>query len=180
MRSLLPLLLVLPTAALAHPGHFDGFSFGAGVMHPLLGPDHLLAMLAVGLWAGLTGGRAVWAYPLAFVLAMLGGAGLGAGGVAMPLMEPMILASVICIGAVAALALNVAIWAALPALALFGLAHGVAHGLEGPGTVAYAAGFVLATSALHLAGIMLARFGSTAARGLGGAVALSGAVLAVI
>lgn len=180
MRRLLPLLLLLsPSLALAHPGHFDAGHFGSGVAHPLLGPDHLLAMVAVGLWAAMTGGRALLAYPTAFLLAMLAGGLMGAAAISLPLVEPTILASVVVMGAGVALALNIPVWAAVPMLALFGAAHGVAHGAEGPGGVAYAGGFLLATAALHLAGMGLARLGLITARVLGGAVALSGAVLAL-
>ena len=180
MRAL-PLALILllaPHVALAHPGH-DGAGFAAGLSHPLFGPDHLLAMVAVGLWAALTGGRAVWAWPAAFVAAMLAGGLAGAGGAALPVVEPAILASVVILGAAAALVLRVPVWAALPVLALFGLAHGHAHGVEGPGGWDYALGFVLATLALHGAGIAAARLGAWPARALGGGVALAGVVLAV-
>jgi urease accessory protein len=173
------MILLLPAVALAHTGHGEASGFAAGLAHPVLGPDHLLAMVAVGLWAALTGGRALWAWPAAFVGAMLVGGLAGAGAGALPVVEPLILASVIIIGAAAALALRVSPWAALPALALFGAAHGHAHGVEGPGGADYALGFVIATLALHGAGIALARLGQTGARVLGGGVALAGVVLAV-
>jgi urease accessory protein len=173
------LILLTPSLALAHPGHDDGGGFVSGLSHPIFGPDHLLAMVAVGLWAALAGGRAVWAYPAAFVAAMLAGGLAGVGGAELPVIEPAILASVVLIGAAAALVLRVPVWAAVPALALFGLAHGYAHGLEGPGGAPYALGFVVATLALHGAGIAAARLGAWPARVLGGGVALAGVVLAV-
>jgi len=172
-------VLLIPVIAMAHPGHDETSGFVSGLSHPLFGPDHLLAMVAVGLWAALTGGRALWAYPAAFMAAMLAGGLAGAGAAGLPVVEPVILASVVVIGAAAALALRVSLWAALPALALFGLAHGHAHGVEGPGGAEYALGFVIATGALHGAGIGLARVGLTAGRVLGGGVALAGVVLAV-
>jgi urease accessory protein len=172
-------ILLIPVMAMAHPGHDDTSSFIAGLSHPVFGPDHLLAMIAVGLWAALTGGRALWAYPAAFVVAMLAGGLVGSGAATIPVVEPMILASVMVIGAAAALTLRVTLWAALPALALFGLAHGYAHGLEGPGGAEYALGFVIATGALHGAGIALARLGLFTGRLLGAGVAVAGVVLAV-
>ena len=174
------LLALVPSLAVAHPGHDESGSFISGFAHPLLGADHLLAMVAVGLWAALSGGRALWAYPAAFVVAMLAGGIMGAGGAELPVLEPAILASVVLIGAAAALALRVSLWAALPALALFGLAHGYAHGLEGPGGAEYALGFVIATMGLHATGIGLARLGTATARAVGGGASMVGVVLALV
>jgi urease accessory protein len=181
MRALPLALLILlaPSMALAHTGHADGPGFLMGLAHPVLGPDHLLAMVVVGLWAAMTGGRAPVTYPAAFLVAMLAGGLLGAGGAAMAAVEPVILASVVVLGAAAALTLRVGLWAAVPALALFGMAHGHAHGVEGPGGADYALGFVLATAALHGAGNALGRLGPAAGRVLGGGVALAGVALAV-
>lgn len=178
IRILLPALLLLASPALAHTGHDHGTGFLAGITHPLFGPDHVLAMLAVGLWAGVVGGRAPLVWPLAFVGGMVAGGLLGAGGTGLPVVEPAILASVVVLGALAALALRVPMAAAVAMLALFGLTHGYAHGLEGSGTALYAVGFTLATAALHGLGIGLARFGTLAPRVAGGAVALGGAALA--
>lgn len=182
MRTLSLIVLVLgtPTLALAHTGAGDHGAFASGLAHPLFGADHLLAMLAVGLWAALSGGRALWAYPAAFMVAMLAGGVLGAGGVALPVIEPAILASVVLAGAAAALALNVSLSVALAGLVLFGAAHGYAHGFEGPGGGGYAAGVLLATAALHALGIALARLGMTTARLIGGGVALAGVALALV
>lgn len=186
--ALLPAAL-LPSAALAHPGHDAAAAltppFLAGLGHPLGGMDHLLAMVAVGLWAtiaaGQSGGRAIWALPLTFVAAMLAGGVMGAGGVALPLVEPLILASSILIGAAVALALRPALAATLPLVALFGVMHGHAHGAEAPsgGLALYAAGFALATAGLHLAGIALGRLGPRATRALGAATAMAGAAVAL-
>lgn len=181
MKKLLPLILMaVPGAALAHGGHADTAPLVAGLSHPLSGADHLLAMIAVGLWAGTTGGRARWAMPLAFVAAMVLGGVLGANGVHLPLVEPLILASTITLGAAVALTLRPSLIAALPVVALFGLMHGHAHGTEGPasGLIAYGAGFALATLGLHLAGIGLGRLPLT--RVLGGATAGAGLVLALV
>ncbi|WP_026155587.1 HupE/UreJ family protein [Paracoccus sp. N5] len=182
MRKTLAVLLplALPGAALAHPGHADGTPFAAGLAHPWGGGDHLLAMVAIGLWAASLGGRAVWALPLAFVSAMVAGGALGAAHLALPLVEPVILASTILVGAAVALALRPPLHLALPVVAVFGLMHGYAHGAEGPGHgfAAYVAGFALATGALHLAGIALGRLALV--RWLGAATAAAGLVVAAV
>ena len=128
----------------------------------------------------------MWAMPLAFVAAMVVGGALGAAGLPLPAVEPMILASIVLIGVTAGLALNLPPPLAAAGIALFGLAHGHAHGTEGPaGTMlTFGAGFVLATVALHLAGLalgrLLIRYGQTrVAQGLGLAVATAGVALAV-
>jgi len=186
MKRILPLIVLpmLPAAAFAHPGHIGHAApFAEGWAHPLGGTDHVLAMVAVGLWAAMAADRrGIWALPLAFVAAMLAGGALGAAGLPLPAVEPMILASSVVLGLAAALALRPSLALALPAVAVFGVMHGHAHGAEGPaaGLPAYAAGFVLATAALHLAGIGLGRLGPGVARFLGGATALAGAALAVM
>ncbi|WP_374633725.1 HupE/UreJ family protein [Paracoccus sp. (in: a-proteobacteria)] len=181
MKYLIPLLL-MPTAAFAHPGHVAGPSaFAAGLGHPLGGADHVLAMVAVGLWAATAiDRRGIWALPLAFMGAMLIGGILGASGIALPAVEPAILASSVILGLAVALALRPSLGFALPVVAAFGIMHGHAHGAEGPasGLMAYAAGFVLATGALHLAGIGLGRLGAT--RILGAATAAAGMALVVM
>lgn len=177
---LLPLLL-MPTAAFAHPGHVDGAPFAAGWTHPFGGADHVLAMVAVGLWAATAmDRRALWALPLAFVTAMVAGGALGAADVPLPGVEPVILASGIVLGLAVALALRPSLGFALPVVAAFGVMHGHAHGAEGPasGLVAYGVGFVLATGALHLAGIGLGRLGVT--RLLGSLTAAAGVALTVM
>jgi urease accessory protein len=182
-RNLLTFILILtPVMAMAHPGHDAGFV--GGVTHPIGGADHVLAMVAVGLWAALTGGRALWAMPMAFVAAMVAGGMLGAQGLPFPAVEPMILASIIVLGVAAACALRLPLAVAIAGIAVFGLAHGHAHGAEGGGSGAFLAGFTLATAALHAAGLVLGlallRFGqSRLARGVGVAVALGGLGLAV-
>lgn len=155
--SALPLALFAGTA-LAHPGH-ESASFFSGVTHPIGGADHLLAMLAVGLLAARQAGRARWALPASFVVAMLAGAGLGAMGVALPAVETGIAVSVLVLGLLIALVVKLPLTAAAPMVAAFALFHGHAHLTEmGHGTVwAYAAGFVVATVALHAAGYALAR-----------------------
>ncbi len=151
-------LALLPTAALAHPSlthHVDGFM--AGVSHPLTGLDHLLAMLSVGLWASQKGGRALWIWPAAFVLAMIAGGVMGMAGIGLPLVEPAIIASLLVLGVAIAATLMLPTAAGVALIALFGLFHGNAHGLEAPGNGAglYALGFVLSTVTLHVMGLAL-------------------------
>ena len=151
-------LFLLPSAALAHPGlthHVHGFM--AGVSHPLTGLDHLLAMLSVGLWASQKGGRALWIWPAAFVMAMIAGGFMGMAGIGLPLVEPAIAASLMVLGVVIAATLMLPTAAGAGLIALFGLFHGNAHGLEAPATGAglYALGFVLSTVTLHVLGLAL-------------------------
>lgn len=179
-RMLLTLLLLLPTAALAHPGHGDESSFLSGLSHPVGGLDHLLAMVAVGLCATVLGPRALWALPLAFVGGMVLGGVLGAGGAPLPGVEPVILASIIVLGAMTAAALNPSLALVAGVTALFGLFHGHAHGAEGPegGLALYALGFALSTMALHLAGIALGQgLRRDLTRLAGGLTALAGVAL---
>jgi len=152
---ILACLMVSAGEAAAHPSITHTFSFAAGLSHPLSGLDHLLAMVAVGFWAALAGGRRVWIWPLAFVASMLAGGALAQEGVAIPNIEPAIAASVAVLGLAIALLLKLPVAAGAVLIASFGVAHGYAHGLEAPGNgwTLYAAGFVLATAALHLTGI---------------------------
>ncbi|THF63030.1 HupE/UreJ family protein [Pseudothauera nasutitermitis] len=159
-RVLIPLGLALASgSALAHPGH-ETASFFSGFSHPLGGPDHLLAMLAVGLYAARQAGRQRWALPAAFVLAMLAGAGLGALGLALPAVETGIAASVLVLGLLIAFAARLPMAAAVVLVAAFALFHGHAHHAEmGDGTLAaYAVGFALATALLHGAGYLIGRW----------------------
>ena len=143
--------------AFAHlaPGEYG--SFASGFTHPLFGFDHVLAMVAVGLWAALIGGRAIWALPVGFVSAMVVDFLLALAGIGMPLVEPMILASTVFFGLVVALALRTPTAVAAGLVAVFGLFHGAAHGAElgQAGVIAFGAGFVVNTALLHLAGIGL-------------------------
>lgn len=180
MKRMFPLLfLALPGPALAHPGPDLG-SFGGGFAHPLGGTDHVLAMVALGLLAAQAGGRAIWALPATFVGAMLLGGAAGRAGVPFGAVEPVILASVIVLGALVAMAARMPLRAMVVLAAVFGYAHGWAHGAEGPagGLLAYAAGFAVATALLHGAGLLAGR---TARRPLlraaGGATAAAGLVL---
>jgi urease accessory protein len=180
-------LLAAATPALAHTGAGATHGFVAGLAHPLMGLDHVLAMVAVGAWAALRGGRAVWAWPLAFVGLMVAAASLALAGVAAPGAEIGIAVSVLALGLLVALRLPLALATGAAVCGAFAIFHGHAHGAElpaGAGAGAYVTGFVLATVALHGAGIGLGLLaGRTSspwlARAAGGAVATAGLVLLV-
>ena len=153
-------LFLSPAVAFAHAGH-DHSGLMSGVAHPITGLDHLLAMLAVGLWATQQSGTARWALPGTFVATMLLGGLLGFAGLEIPLMETGIAGSVLAFGLLVAVAARLPVAMALGLTALFALTHGVAHGLELPALASpwgYAAGFVAATAALHGAGYALVRW----------------------
>ncbi|WP_043308857.1 HupE/UreJ family protein [Pseudomonas sp. ML96] len=153
-------LFLSPALAFAHTGH-DHSGLMAGVAHPITGLDHLLAMLAVGLWAAQQNGAARWALPLTFVGSMLLGGLLGFAGVEIPLMETGIAGSVLAFGLLVAVAARLPMALSVGLTALFALTHGVAHGLELPDLASpwgYAAGFVAATAALHGLGYVVVRY----------------------
>lgn len=150
------LLLAAAMPAYAHVGVGTTSSFTAGFMHPLSGLDHMTVMVAVGLWAALKGGKAIWAWPAAFVGVMLAGAALGMAHVPVPFVEPGILASVVALGLLVALAIDLPVSAGVAIIGLFALFHGHAHGTEVPenaGGLEYMAGFAVATALLHAIGI---------------------------
>jgi urease accessory protein len=180
-RILTSALMLLPTPLLAHGLHEEGTLLG-GALHPVGGADHVLAMIAVGLLAAQLSGKSLWALPGAFVAAMVAGGALGAGGIPFPAVEPMILSSIIVLGVLVALATRLPLAALVPLVAVFGLAHGWAHGAEGPATgmAAYAVGFAVATAILHFSGIAIGRaLPRLALRGLGAGAALAGLALVV-
>ncbi len=183
MRYTLPLFLLAPSVVLAHPGHDHADGFASGLAHPLLGVDHLIAMLAIGVLAALLGGHARWAVPGSFLAGMLAFGLIGVGGAESALAEHVIIASIIVLGAAMALALRPPLVVLAGFAALFGAAHGYAHGAEGPGGLDYLAGFMLATAALHGAGYALgAQIASRASwmpRATGGVIVLTGAALAL-
>lgn len=172
--------------AFAHLNPEEHGSFMAGFSHPLFGLDHILVMVAVGLWAAQIGGKALWGVPAAFVATMAIGFGLALAGVDLPFVEPAILASVVALGLLVAMAVKLDTAASAAIVAVFALFHGHAHGgeLGSAGALEFGAGFVVATALLHVAGIGLglgiARLsgGGAAARILGAVTALAGLVLA--
>jgi urease accessory protein len=163
LRKLTPatfVALCLTTVpALAHVGVGPVDTLGHGFMHPLSGIDHILAMVAVGFYAASLGGRALWLVPSAFVGTMILGALLGYLGFPLPVVETGIGLSVVVMGIAIALGVRLPTVAAMALVGLFALFHGHAHGTEGMGLsvafVPYAAGFIIATASLHVAGIAL-------------------------
>src|SRR5262245_41032268 len=153
-------------AALNATGVWQSHSFAMGVAHPLLGVDHILVMIAVGLWAVLVGGRAVWALPLTFLATMLAGFAAASSGLTLPLVEPIVSSSIIVLGLLVALAVKAPIWTGALITALFALFHGHAHGTEAvtASLVWYAAGFTFSTAILHVIGIGLAMFAARSVR----------------
>jgi len=182
-------LLVASSAAFAHPGH-NVSGFAAGLMHPLSGLDHLLAMVAVGLWAAQSsrnnrgGGRKIWLLSATFMTMLAVGAGAAMQWQTLPIVESGIAVSVLALGLLVALSLQLPASLSAAITALFGLLHGYAHGLELPESAApaaYALGFLAATAMLHLsgiaAGIAMRKRYALLSRLLGGAIAMSGAYL---
>jgi urease accessory protein len=182
-RHLVVLLLALgfAGAASAHVGTVphDHASFLDGLVHPFTGADHLAAMLAVGFWSALAV-RPAWAAPAAFVTLLVAGAGAAVAGLAVPAVEPMIAASVLVLGLLVATRTGLPLVAAAALTGAFAFFHGAAHGMElaGDGAIAPLAGMVVATAALHAAGIALGRLvrnrQAWIAQACGGAVALLG------
>ena len=178
--------LALSTApAFAHLNPEEHGSFMAGFSHPLFGLDHILVMVAVGLWASQIGGRALWLVPAAFVGTMAFGFGLAVAGVDLPFVEPAILASVVALGLLVAMAARFDTIASAALVAAFALFHGHAHGgeLGAAGAASFGIGFVVATALLHAAGsaigIGVARIanGAILARIIGGLTAVTGVAL---
>lgn len=174
------ILALLGTPAIAHDGaHATGLL--SGLLHPLAGADHLLAMVAVGLWAAAQKPAARRWLPALFPLVMLLGALAATGGVVLAGMEGLIALSVVTLGILTVCSVRMPAWAGGLLLALFALAHGQAHGLEMPADISslsYFIGFSIATALLHLAGMLTARHaGRLASRTAGLGIALAGAWL---
>jgi urease accessory protein len=178
-------LLSLSGTALAHTGHGDTSGFVHGFGHPLGGVDHVLAMVAIGLYATFLGGRALWLVPATFVVVMALAGAFTAAGYIVPHAEAGIALSVIVLGLAVALRVSLPVLAAIMLAGVFAIFHGHAHGAEMPSDVsglAYAAGFMLATALLHgvgiavgiLAGELAESGGRRVVQASGGAMALAG------
>ncbi len=187
-RALLTLAISIAATlpAFAHLDPVEHGSFAAGFSHPLFGLDHILAMVAVGLWAAMQGGRAVWLVPGAFVGTMAIGFAFAIAGVPLPFVEPVILASVVFIGVAIALALPIPTPAVAALVGFFAFFHGHAHGgeLGEAGAWQFAIGFVLATFVLHAAGVLgglaFNRFGGKLLTRLAGAATALGGLWLVV
>jgi urease accessory protein len=184
-RLLVPAFVAFASPAFAHPspGHAAGVIYGFS--HPLGGLDHVLAMVGVGLFAALLGGRALWAVPLSFVAMMAVGGALGMAGAHLPVVEAGVGLSVFAIGAMVALQWRFPLAIAAALAGLFAVFHGYAHGVEMPVSasgIRYGAGFVFASALLHCAGVGLGlalgllgdRHKARFAQAGGGAMAVAG------
>jgi urease accessory protein len=180
----LAIILLVATASpvLAHSEAGMAGGFFSGLKHPISGLDHVVAMVAVGLWGAFLGAPAIWLLPIVFPVVMAVGGVLGILGVAVPSVEVGIALSAVVLGLCVALALRPPLWIAAVIVGAFAIFHGHAHGTELPGSanaVAYAVGFVVATGLLHVAGIafgLLVRWdaGKLLVRAGGGLIALAG------
>ncbi len=185
--SLATLFAIIAAPAFAHTGH-DVLGFSSGFFHPILGLDHVIVMLAVGLWAAFQGRPALYLLPVVFLLVMVVGGYLGISGVQLPYVEPVIAVSGVVLGLLVALYVKPALWISALIVAVFALFHGNAHGAELPAAsnaFGYTAGFVVATALLHLTGFgfagigfersVSAKSGEYVARAVGVVIALTGA-----
>jgi urease accessory protein len=177
-------LVVLTDSALAHSAEGLAGGFSSGFLHPVLGLDHLVAMVGVGLWGAFLGMPAIWLLPVIFPLVMALGGVLGIADVPLPHVETWIAASAVAIGLGVALALRPPLWLVAVIVGAFAIFHGHAHGTELPeaaNPLSYALGFVIATGLLHLCGIGVGTlskwpWGKSVVRGGGLAIAAVGFV----
>ncbi|MET3355597.1 HupE/UreJ family protein [Xanthobacter autotrophicus] len=153
------LFAAIPLApAFAHTGSGVSLGLESGFLHPLTGPDHLVAMVAVGLWGAQLGNPAIWVLPITFPLVMAVGGLLGVLGMPLPFVEPIIAVSGIALGTMVAFSVRPPLWVAATLVGVFAIFHGYAHGRELPeaaDAIAFAVGFVIATGLLHLTGILI-------------------------
>ncbi len=186
MLKIVLFLIVTQVSLMAHTGVGDTSGFIHGFSHPIGGLDHMLAMVAVGLWASQLGGKSLYAVPMAFVGMMLVGGIIAFLNISLPYIETAILTSVIVLGSMIAFGVKANFLISSLIVGSFAIFHGYAHGAEMPveaGSLAYSAGFVLATSILHIIGILiglsLAKLQtSNFTRIGGGVIATSGLLLA--
>jgi urease accessory protein len=175
-------LTVMTVPAMAHSENGVAIDFWGGFTHPIFGPDHVVAMVAVGLWGAFLGQPAIWILPVVFPLVMAFGGALGVAGVPVPGVETGIAISAIALGMMVALAAKPPLWVAAVLVGAFAIFHGHAHGAElpiGADAVAFSMGFVIATGLLHLAGIAFGGLsywptGRIAVRAAGVVIALIG------
>lgn len=187
MTALNLAMVTLGTAGLASPAHAAVgplASFATGFAHPVSGIDHILAMVTVGVWGVLAGGRALWVWPAVFVATMLIGFAAATLGLHLPWVPAAVSCSIIVLGLVVALAVRAPLWLGAALVGLFAFFHGHAHGTEAiaTGLIAYGAGFALATAGLHTAGIGVAlalegSLGERAVQAVGALTVLGGLAL---
>lgn len=186
--TIVTVLLLCTSIAHAHAeGAINDGGLFLGFLHPIKGIDHILAMLAVGMWGAQLGKPALWALPVAFPLVMAMGGVLGIVGVPLPGIEIGIALSVVGLGTLIALRVKTPLWVAGIIVGFFAIFHGHAHGAELPdaaGALPYSLGFVVATGLIHLTGIGFGMVkevprGETVLRGLGAAFAVAGVYLLI-
>src|SRR5258707_4533487 len=177
-----PLVLAaVTTPALAHSENGVAIDFWGGFTHPIFGPDHVIAMVAVGLWGAFLGAPAIWTLPVVFPLVMAVGGALGVAGLPLPGVETGIAVSAIMLGGMVAFAAKPPLWIAAVLVGAFAIFHGHAHSAElpvGADAIAYSMGFVIATGMLHVSGIAFGALSRWPAGRV--AVRTAGAVIAVI
>ncbi|WGR75106.1 MULTISPECIES: HupE/UreJ family protein [unclassified Bradyrhizobium] len=175
-------ILALAQPAFAHEQAGVGGGLVQGLLHPLTGVDHLIAMVAVGIWGAQLGAPAIWVLPITFPLVMALGGVLGVLKVPLPVPEAVIAMSALVLGAAVALRLRLPFAVAAIIVAVFAIFHGHAHGAELPTSanpLAYGLGFVVATGLLHLCGILIGALtrwsaGERLIQGLGVVIAILG------
>ena len=176
------LAVLASSTAAAHTEEGVIGGFISGFLHPIYGPDHVVAMVAVGMWGTFLGNPGIWLLPVVFPLVMALGGAMGVLGIPLPMVEVGIASSAVVLGLMVLLAARPPLWVAAVIVGVFATFHGHAHGTELPGAanpLSYAIGFVLATGLMHLLGIgfgMLSRWpaGTLAVRGGGGIIAILG------
>jgi urease accessory protein len=183
LATVMPLVLAaITTPAFAHSENGVAIDFWGGFTHPIFGPDHVIAMVAVGLWGAFLGAPAIWLLPVVFPLVMAVGGAFGVVGVPVPGVETGIAISAIMLGGMVAFAAKPPLWIAAVLVGAFAIFHGHAHGAElpiGADAVAFSMGFVIATGMLHLAGIAFGGLsywpsGRVVVRAAGGVISLLG------
>ena len=184
-RLAVTFLLMLAGTSIAF-AHADAASMSGGLMsgflHPVTGLDHIIAMVAVGLWGAFLGRPAIWILPLVFPLVMAFGGALGVAGVPIPGIETGIALSGLVLGLAVAFAVKPPIWVAAVLVGVFAIFHGYAHGAELPNAanpLLFSIGFVVSTGMLHLVGIAFGElsrwpWGKMAVRAGGGVIAMMG------
>jgi urease accessory protein len=176
------LIALWPTSAFAHVQQGEAAGFLTGFQHPISGLDHVLAMVAVGLWGAQLGAPAIWVLPVAFPLVMAMGGMLGLMGVPVPSIEYGIAASAILLGAAVLFEVRASLFVTALLVGVFAIFHGHAHGTElapGQSALLYSMGFVMATGCLHALGIGIGAvhrwtWGQKLLRAAGAVVAVGG------
>ena len=179
--------VIHPNPALAHTATGGASGFVSGFIHPILGLDHVVAMVAVGLWGVWLGSPAVWLLPVVFPMVMAMGGVLGILNIPLPAVEMLIAISAVVLGICVALKFKPPLWAAAVMVGLFAIFHGYAHGAELPtaqSPLTYCIGFVIATGLMHLTGIGIGllhrtRKGEWSIRTIGAGISATGVLFLI-